>query len=473
MISRLLEDNPDCRLVPYDKTVAVTAFPTNGEFFPHADRCVDEAWQRPPQRWDSDPYWLRNSVPPGINLYCTYEEELFVPAAQPRWFEQPVGTTLFHLFHEPMDYASFSGDPTGATSDWGRTGALANFAGTDSVIDVKVVAGDREYLPSFIPRSVNWTLQYYQVDQGSKRLVTSFIAFGNYCTITTAPDLQVAYVAMGVPLCQQGDNFVSTPVTSNYQYSLTFKFEALGWLDLLNRFQFPATIYLVIDTFFGLMVLMLGFLTWYVHRANTRMKNPPVFHFSELAAIVSPAPLLGGLLVAGPVLVVTQAILVWFIYNPSKDPINSPNLYQFEKTSGSWNVAGTVTTDQVILFRTGRVGNCLCEGGEKRARERARTRCVLTRRPLSAPPSPTPSSPPAPQSSAACTFCSSPPSSSSPTTRAASTRGRTTRRATPLPMHWPAMRARTAAAALRRLCRREAPLLQAEQQRSQASPRSQ
>ena len=419
MISRLLEDNPDCRLVPYDKTVVVTAFPTNGEFFPHADRCVDEAWQRPPQRWDSDPYWLRDSVQPGINLYCTYEEELFVPAAQPRWFEQAVGTTIFHLFHEPMDYASFSGDPTGETSDWGRTGALANFAGTDSVIDVKVVEGDREYLPSFIPRSVNWTLQYYQVDQGSKRLVTSFIAFGNYCTITTAPDLQVAYLAMGVPLCQQGDNFVSTPVTSNYQYSLTFKFEALGWLDLLNRFQFPATIYLVIDTFFGLMVVMLGFVTWYVHRANTRMKNPPVFHFSELAAIVSPAPLLGGLLVAGPVLVVTQAILVWFIYNPSKDPINAPNAYQFEKTSGSWSVAGAVTTEQVILFRTGRVGNCLCEGGVARARARARTharararsraralvhalahalahtltRCTLTRRPLPAPPPPLPPRP--------------------------------------------------------------------------------
>ena len=71
VLSRLLEDNPDCRLVPYDKTVVVTAFPTNGEFFPHADRCVDEAWQRPPQRWDSDPYWLRDSVQPGINLYCT------------------------------------------------------------------------------------------------------------------------------------------------------------------------------------------------------------------------------------------------------------------------------------------------------------------------------------------------------------------------------------------------------------------
>jgi hypothetical protein len=223
MLSRLLEDNTDCRLVPYDETVVVLAFPFNGEFFPSADRCLDEQWQRPPQRWDSDPYWLSNVVPPGINVYCTYEEELFVPAAQPRWFEQPIGTVLFHLFHEAADYPTFSGDPTGKTSDWGRVAAFGDFAGTDSVISVKVVAGDREYLPSFIPRSVNWTLQYYQLDKGTKRLVTSFIAFGNYCTITTAPDLQVQYVAMGVPLCQQGDNFVKTPVTSNYAYTLTFK----------------------------------------------------------------------------------------------------------------------------------------------------------------------------------------------------------------------------------------------------------
>jgi hypothetical protein len=127
-----------------------------------------------------------------------------------------------------MAWDDFAGDPTGAESNWGRSAVMNAFPGTDSVIAVDVRPGDRTFEPSFIPRSVNWTLQYYQVDQGSKRLVTSWVSFGNYCTVTTAPDLQLQYEAAGVPACKKGDNFVSSPVTENYQYTLTFKLEAAG-----------------------------------------------------------------------------------------------------------------------------------------------------------------------------------------------------------------------------------------------------
>ena len=89
------------------------------------------------------------------------------------------------------------------------------------------------------------------------------------------------------------------------------------------------------------------------------MKNPPKFHFSELAQIVSPAPLLGGLLVAVPVAVVTQMVLAWFIYNPSPDPVNSPHWWQFEKQSGSVLVNGALTLDQIVIYRSGRAGSAM------------------------------------------------------------------------------------------------------------------
>ena len=345
MISRLLEDNPDCRTVPYDKTVVVTAFPFNFEFFPQSDRCLDEKFVSPPSPF--------SNTQGGIKVYCTYEEEIFLPASQSRWFEQSAGKTpLFYLSYLPMKFDDFSGEP----DSWGRLPLLADWIGGDNLIPVKIRNGEVAYQKNYIPQNVKWVVEYYQKDAFEKRIVRSYVQFFNYCTVTTStPDLLAAEAA-GIDPCKQGDGYVTSAVEANFNYELEFRFEALGWLDLLNSFMFTATIYATIDALIGALTALLGFTVWYVHRVSTSLKNPPVFHFWELFRVVVPAPITGGLLVGIPMMCIFQMIFLWWIYFPSKDPIFQPTGYQFELINADWRNAAAPTLDTISYYRVCRVG---------------------------------------------------------------------------------------------------------------------
>lgn len=345
LISKLVEDNPDCKLKTYAETAYVDPYPWNLMLYPDADSCVDADWQRAQNDWEDDPVRL------GLPIYCTYEEEIFVPPAQPRWFEQSSGSILFHLTHEPLRYDEYAGNPNDpdAPTYWGRTPAFEEYLGTEALIPITVEEGTVAWQTSLIPRIINFTLHYYQVDRGYKRLVRGSINYASFCTISNAPSEQAAFLSSGIPLCVKGD----------YQYTLLFSFEALWWLDLLNYFQFPAPVYVLIYIGLGMLVGFLGFVVWFAHRIGTRLSNPPLFRFWSLWKTVAPAPTGGSILVTGPVFMLQLIVLAWFVLAQSTDPINHPSFIQFEAYSGDWTNTAALDIAHVTQYRLGRVGACL------------------------------------------------------------------------------------------------------------------
>lgn len=77
----------------------------NFQFSPLADRCFDQTWQPHPDDNNG------GRGPPGVSLYCVYEEQVFNQAPQPRWFEFREEDVIFYLTKTPLPFSSFSGDP--------------------------------------------------------------------------------------------------------------------------------------------------------------------------------------------------------------------------------------------------------------------------------------------------------------------------------------------------------------------------
>ena len=43
----------------------------------------------------------------GVKLSCQYEEDIYVPAATPRWYQQPLAKNLFHFSKYPQNVEDF------------------------------------------------------------------------------------------------------------------------------------------------------------------------------------------------------------------------------------------------------------------------------------------------------------------------------------------------------------------------------
>ena len=81
-----------------------------------------------------------------------------------------------------------------------------------------------------IPRSVELVLKYYQVSPTHKRLMKASMVFRDYN---------------------------DTP-SGDYGYTFTFTMETMPYMDLLNNFGFDLDLYLIFDSLFiGLSLVML------------------------------------------------------------------------------------------------------------------------------------------------------------------------------------------------------------------------
>jgi hypothetical protein len=341
-IARLMEDNPACTQVPYDRTKYVDKWPWVGKLVPTADECLDKLWvPNPPS----------DIVRPGVTLFCDYEEDVFVPPTVPRWFETEEGTVLWHMTKNPMPFGEMEGKYNQYPFPdvmWGRTDRLQAMIGSEELIPVMVEPGEVLAESTLIPRTINFTMRYYQVDRSTKRLVLARMQFGNYCTVTNSLTLQKGFLARGIPLCQKGD----------YTFQLKFGMAAMWWLDLLNYFQFPVEVYILLYVLIGFIVAFLGFIIWLVHRLISRLSVSPEFKYFSLAGIVTPAPIAGTLLISIPIYAMAFGFIFYWIMTRSVDPENAPSAINFEGYEGNWLGDGTIDS-----WRLGRLGTSMIVAG--------------------------------------------------------------------------------------------------------------
>ena len=101
----------------------------------------------------------------GIKLSCIYEENIYVPAAEIRWFESASEAVLFHLTKMPVENAEFIAVEDADSEEdngqpWGQTLKLQERIDKDLLLDV-AIDGDTPGMLTLIPRTVQILIPYW------------------------------------------------------------------------------------------------------------------------------------------------------------------------------------------------------------------------------------------------------------------------------------------------------------------------
>jgi len=336
-VAKLMEDHPACVRQPYGSTINVDPYFWNLQFDPVSDTCFDPLWTPP-----ADVRAAAGGQAPGVPMYCYFEENIFSLNPLARWFELDEGSAAFYMTKEPMEPERFEANE--ATGErWGRTDFLAALRNTERIIAVTVENSPERTL---VPRQVAFTLDYYQVDRGYKRLVRAALAFSEHCTVTTLEEELREFGNRGIEPCPPGQ----------YNYTMEVNVRAMNWLDLLNLFEFTADVYLIAFVAIGLVTVGLGALVWAIHRAATRLRVPPVFRFGRIWNAVIPSPTFGVTIASIPVMAAMGFVLIWFVHLGAADPVDYPVPLTFEDIAGSWLDTQVLTLDRILQYKQGRIG---------------------------------------------------------------------------------------------------------------------
>ena len=330
-LAALTETHPDCTYLPPSETVPVLGFIFQFQLFPKGDTCSDTTWV--PGAASSP------TTNPGVPLYCTYEENIFVTAPKNRWYELPAGSTLFYVTGTAAANSEFTG--SAASGDfWGRNAYTQDIADSD-IAAVPVIVEPSASGSTMVPRSINLTLAYYQKTATEKVIVTAYVTYGNFCTTITDA---AALAASGLPQC----------VDKDYGYTLYFTYKPLWWLDLLNYFAFDFPAYLAVYLVIGALIMVVGLIFYIIHWLTSRLRIKPKFRFLTLIQVIIPAPVVGVLLATFSVFLVIVIYIVFWLLTASSDPVTSPAL--FEGISGDWDVPiSAITLENVNTYRLGRL----------------------------------------------------------------------------------------------------------------------
>lgn len=377
-IAKTFETDPNCALVPYDKTVPVVPLPWQGSTVPYSDKCLvpTPESEQTKQQGNTSIFWLPDTV--GVLFQCEFEEAISVTPVPLtfRWFEASLGTTLFYITNIPIvpDYYSpiYTQDVFGNRNYlqyWGQSNFINNML-SDPSQALPVHVGDITGLLSgglemVVPRQVRMQIRYYQVNQGTKRIVNGNIEFleAFRCFTYTGGSLaQQALEQAGIPQC---DLDINGNIASS-EYQLEIQFYPLQWYTLLNVFQFTWPIYIIFFFFTGLATIAAAVAVYILNRLLTRLRYPPQFHGVPLLYAVGFPSVFGCILGSGAVFI--PVIFVWWWLTPAADGgiFCSQNLvdpasitpYCFENIAGSWQGLGDEDT-----WRNGRKGVALISIG--------------------------------------------------------------------------------------------------------------
>ncbi|CAM9682036.1 unnamed protein product, partial [Discosporangium mesarthrocarpum] len=363
--AKLVESHPSCTLQPYEQTQAINQWRSVGKS-PFGDECSEAL--SADERYDSTGKLITSELTRGVYLECSYEEDITNPSSKTRWFQAGAGTTIFYVTKNPIDPANFeetyNADGT-VNTGWGRSSTIENLVGTHNFVPVEV-SEDYPGDENTKPQHVKLTINYYQMKRGTKRMVDMYFEFSDLCT-TIPPEQYGGNTAILDNFAAQNPAIFPCEVDINgdlkdYGYTLEVHYQPLTWMDLLNSFEFDYMLYMVFFTAVGIVAVTEAAIVWAINRLLTKLRHPPSFHGSVLFHIIAEAPTEGVILALIPSMLTVVFIWVWFAegsFTASNDAVNSPSAVNFEGITGSWQDNLALTTDRVLMYRTGRIGVCL------------------------------------------------------------------------------------------------------------------
>jgi hypothetical protein len=204
------------------------------------------------------------------------------------------------------------------TQRWGRGYGIKSIIGTYSALPVTVEADELDPngggggLPDVIPRKIILTIDYYQINQGYKRMVQSSIVFpaATQCyTITSMNERRIQYIAQNISQCTL--SITGQVAQSNYELEVVVN--SLVWLDLLNAFQFTTDVYIIFYFIVGFFSISFAAMIWIINRMLTRLRHPPPFHFNVLLYTIAQPSLIGTILGVLPTYIAITMVYNWFM----------------------------------------------------------------------------------------------------------------------------------------------------------------
>ena len=260
MIAKLFEDHPNCSRVSMQETEYVAQWwyngPTEISQYPASDICAysnstsekyNKLWRMTPSDgFPDDPsaegrrqfnevfdhnYLAGDDEQgvegmKGVKLSCQYEEDIYVPAATPRWYQQPLAKNLFHFSKYPQNVEDFLvQEPDPEKEDdvgwgWGRGPKVQEMyeqSNREKLVAVQVGGGAREGPGQqlMVPRTVVLDISFFQREPGSfqevnyvgkdnensiRTLVRANIDFYDKCAITDVPKLLTRFSKLEPPV---------------------------------------------------------------------------------------------------------------------------------------------------------------------------------------------------------------------------------------------------------------------------------
>lgn len=233
-------------------------------------------------------------------------------------YEAGAGVHLFNFGIDPFfpgdyepQFTIYKGLKKVYTSFWGLGPGVQNIRGTFAEIPVAVDALNFGQ-PGVIPRQVVLTINYYQIDQYTKRMVTAGISYPlqSQCVALTSGGLvQQSLLAAGIPQCIQDIN----GATASQDYLVEVYYIPMNWHQLLNHFQFTEEIYLIFFIVTGIVANLLGAFVWGVNRLLTKLRHPPPFHGWSLFYELAQPCIIGISLGTAPLMFAVLVIWKWFM----------------------------------------------------------------------------------------------------------------------------------------------------------------
>lgn len=203
-----------------------------------------------------------------IELSCIYDEVPDDNQQVPRWWEQPLGTSVFFLSRDPISDDDFVNDP--------------------SSLDLIPVNTFQETSSGNLPSVVHLEVLYYQVDTELKRLVEANLYFEEFVELTS-------------------EQLRGVTVT-DYQLKITMR--ALSHRELMIRFEFSLGFYTTLNLIVGFVSLGMTAVFVFYHRVLSKIEPKPNFKFWGYFVMMTPAPIKGMLYAVMPVFFVLVLVSV-------------------------------------------------------------------------------------------------------------------------------------------------------------------
>jgi len=247
---------------------------------PHQDQVVVVNWWDVGQSPVSDEC-LRT-------VYCDYEEKLDTPDYYPRWFETTSGDEIFSILQFPIDFTIFTGRAeTRVGNEDNAIKRVGEFlVSSDNERGVGINRdGAEEALEGEIclimcyPRAMHMTIMYYQINKIEKNIIEVEL------------DL--------------GEEFDVDPTRTDY--SVTFEFFPLNWMDLIVKFAFDTSVFAVLFVSIGVITIVITVAFWITIRFTTQLESPPRLRFTGMLSLVCPPAFTGFGLGMLPIFMVTIA----------------------------------------------------------------------------------------------------------------------------------------------------------------------